>query len=185
MDLLILCGTYLVYGDITNYHCLIKKKLHKTGLYEREELPGLLDRYCIDIVCILPILSETYCYTLSEAVARGIPVIATDIGALGDRVKSMNCGWLVSPQNTYTETLDIIKRIKIKVRNIRKCKKHLSQIHVRIYLRWEVTILNYMETIRRGKYLQKICLDKRNCYGRLTAILLLKENIYVGKQMVR
>lgn len=110
---------------------LDKKNYTKTGLYEREELPGLLDRYCIDIVCILPILSETYCYTLSEAVARGIPVIATDIGALGDRVKSMNCGWLVSPQNTYTETLDIIKRIKNKGTEYQKMQKHLSQIHVR------------------------------------------------------
>ncbi|MCI9592476.1 MAG: glycosyltransferase [Lachnospiraceae bacterium] len=84
----------------------------KTGKYSREELPELLNKYKIDLICILPIWPETFCYTISEAILYGIPVIATDIGALGERIRKMDCGWLVPYTATYKEVLDIINRIK-------------------------------------------------------------------------
>ncbi len=94
---------------------LMKKRNYtKTGLYERDDLPGLMVKYQIDVACILPIWPETYCYTLSEAIMCKVPVIATDIGALGERMRAMNCGWLVSVENAYEETLEIIKRIRNK-----------------------------------------------------------------------
>lgn len=110
---------------------LDKKNYIKTGLYEREELPQLLENYEIDLVCILPLLSETYCYTLSEAVASGIPVIVTNVGALGERVKRMECGWLVSPENTYAETMDIINRIKNKGQEYQTMFERLKLLHIK------------------------------------------------------
>ena len=44
----------------------------------------------------------------------GIPVIATDIGALGERMRELNCGWIVSVEHAYEETMDILGRIKEK-----------------------------------------------------------------------
>ena len=93
---------------------LEKKNYTKTGLYEREELPGLMAQYQIDLVCILPIWPETYCYTLSEAIMCGVPSIVTDIGALGERMRELNCGWLVSVEHAYEEALEIIERIHDK-----------------------------------------------------------------------
>lgn len=84
----------------------------KTGKYNREELPQLLNKYKIDLICILPIWPETFCYTISEAILYGIPVIATDIGALGERIRKMDCGWLVPYTATYKDILNIIDRIK-------------------------------------------------------------------------
>ncbi|MBQ8603619.1 MAG: glycosyltransferase [Oscillospiraceae bacterium] len=91
---------------------LDRKNYTKTGPYEREELQGLLLEHKIDLVCILSRFRETYCYTLSEAVNCSIPVIATDIGALGERMRRDGFGWLVSMEDTYNETMRIIERIK-------------------------------------------------------------------------
>lgn len=99
------------YNDLS---MLERKNYIKTGLYEREELPDLMEKHRIDLVCILPIWPETYCYTLSEAIMCGVPVIATDIGALGERVRKLNCGWLVIPEHAYEEALAIIQRIQDK-----------------------------------------------------------------------
>ncbi len=93
---------------------LDKKNYTKTGLYERDDLPQLIEKYAIDLICILPIWPETYCYTLSEAIMCGIPVIATDIGALGERMHELGCGWIVSVEHAYEETMDILRRIKEK-----------------------------------------------------------------------
>lgn len=93
---------------------LEKNNYTKTGLYEREELPGLLKQYQIDLVCILPIWPETYCYTLSEAILCGIPSIVTDIGALGERMRETDCGWIVPVDQAYEESIKIIERIKGK-----------------------------------------------------------------------
>lgn len=81
-------------GYVPLYH-LKQQNLHKTGWYKRYEIYDLLCKYEIDIVCILSTVAETFCYTLSEAVAAGIPVVATDVGALGSRLREMGCGWII------------------------------------------------------------------------------------------
>lgn len=73
------------------------QNLIKHGAYRKEDLPRLMKQYDIDIICILPIWPETFCYTISEAVICGIPVFVTDIGAVGERVKRHGYGWCVSP----------------------------------------------------------------------------------------
>ena len=103
----------------------------KTGKYNREELPQLLKRYHIDVVCILSICPETFCYTISEAVLYGIPVIATDIGALGERIRKMNCGWLVPYDASYKEVLNIINRIKDRNKEYQEKKKNALLAKIR------------------------------------------------------
>ena len=89
-----------------------RKNFHKIGGYEREELPDLMEKYQIDLVCILPIWPETFCYTISESILCGIPVLATDIGAVGERVKTLGCGWVVPHQASYQEILKKIEEIR-------------------------------------------------------------------------
>lgn len=91
---------------------LQQENLIKTGQYRREELLSLIEKYEIDLICILPIWPETFCYTLSEALLARIPVLATDIGAVGERVKELQCGWTVSASSSYQEILDKIISIK-------------------------------------------------------------------------
>lgn len=56
--------------------------LHIKGAYRPENLNGILKRERIDLILLLSIWPETYSYTLSEAIVNGIPVVASDIGAI-------------------------------------------------------------------------------------------------------
>ena len=65
------------------------------GPYQRRQLGRLLGR--VDVVVIPSIGDETYCFTLSEAQSLGVPVIASDVGAISERVVDGKTGILVPP----------------------------------------------------------------------------------------
>ena len=62
-------------------------------------------------MCIPAIWPETFCYVLSEALLGGVPVVATDIGALGERVKKSGMGWLLPQESTAQDYLRVIDEI--------------------------------------------------------------------------
>ncbi|HST28252.1 MAG TPA: glycosyltransferase, partial [Rudaea sp.] len=72
-----------------NVHILIN--------YKAAELPALLARVAPDCALILPDFAETFSYTLSELRSFGIPVLATRLGALGERIADGVDGFLVAP----------------------------------------------------------------------------------------
>lgn len=88
-----------------------QSNLIKTGEYLPKDLPVLLKEHEIDVVGILSIWPETYSYTLTEAVSNGVPVIAIDIGALGRRMKELDCGWVVSREHVKEEFLTIVQTL--------------------------------------------------------------------------
>jgi GT2 family glycosyltransferase/glycosyltransferase involved in cell wall biosynthesis len=65
--------------------------------YHRKELARLTRRINPHIAAVLSIWPETYSHTLSESWAMGLPVLATDLGAVGERVRAHSGGWLVEP----------------------------------------------------------------------------------------
>ena len=65
------------------------------GSYERDQLPDLLDSIRPSFCLVTSIWPETYCHTLTEAWFAGIPVIASDIGVLRERIGRHGGGWLV------------------------------------------------------------------------------------------
>ena len=108
-----------------------KKNFHNIGLYQREELPKLAKRYEIDLICILPIWPETFCYTLSEAILAGVPVLVTDIGAVAERVKEMECGWTVPYQVKCDEVLVKIQSIRRDYKDYKKKWQNVNLIKLR------------------------------------------------------
>jgi len=66
--------------------------------YRRDELPTLLARLQPDAALLLSTVAETYSYTLSELRSLGLPVIATRVGALAERIEDGVDGLLVAPQ---------------------------------------------------------------------------------------
>jgi len=77
-----------------------KSGVHILLNYRHAELPQLLARVAPDAAMILPNFAETFSYTLSELVAFGIPVIATKLGALGERIRDGVDGFHVPPDAT-------------------------------------------------------------------------------------
>jgi glycosyltransferase involved in cell wall biosynthesis len=51
----------------------------------------------VDIVIVPSIVAETYSIVAREAFANGIPVIASNIGALPEAIRPEENGWLVEP----------------------------------------------------------------------------------------
>ena len=103
---------YLIGGvaDEKLYH-LHQKNLKKHGWYRKEDLSFILKEYQIDIVCILSKVPETFSYTFSEAMACQIPLLVTDIGALGERIQEYNVGWKVSNHARYMDVLELLESI--------------------------------------------------------------------------
>jgi len=66
--------------------------------YRRDDLPGLLARLRPDAALLLPTVAETFSYTLSELRSLGLPVIATRVGALAERVEDGVDGFLIAPE---------------------------------------------------------------------------------------
>lgn len=71
----------------------------KYGQYARQELPTIMKEASPDLVAILSISPETYCYTLDEALMCGVPVVSTPLGAPADRVRRNRCGWVLDHLN--------------------------------------------------------------------------------------
>ncbi len=134
---LIINGSYeiqwCIFGNIgyEPLESLEKDNLVKTGLYRREDLGELLKEHDIDIVCILPIWPETYCYTLSEALECGVPVIGSDIGAIGERIKKLKCGWLVPAETNYRLILDKIDDIKNNPKEYAIIKRNVQNLRLK------------------------------------------------------
>lgn len=80
------------------------------GLYERHEFNARVREIRPAFMGIFSITPETYCHTLTEAWAAGVPVLASDIGTLRERVKAHGGGWLLDfedPEGSYRRILEI------------------------------------------------------------------------------
>ncbi len=88
----------------------LKRKIIDHGKYKREELSSLLKENNIKLICLLSTCPETYSYTLTEAVAAGIPVLVSNMGALKSRVIKDNLGWVIDV-NKDNPADDVINKI--------------------------------------------------------------------------
>lgn len=106
---------------------LNRDDLQKHGSYARNELVDLLSTHKIHLICILSILPETYCYTLTESIIAGIPVLVTDLGALGERVQASGTGWIVNYEAPATQILNKINTIKEDLNNYNEHVEAVNQ----------------------------------------------------------
>lgn len=77
--------------------------------YNRNEIVKILKENNIDLILLLTICPETFCYTLTESSLAEIPVIALSCGALEERVKKNGIGWLL-PKDASNEA--VVEKIK-------------------------------------------------------------------------
>ena len=109
------------------------------GKYERKDFNRIAADIEPSFSLILSTCPETYSYTLTESWMAGIPVIASDLGALKQRITSTDAGWLVDytnineiynliiniNQNDYENKLSSISKIKFKDLN-EMCDEYIS-----------------------------------------------------------
>jgi glycosyltransferase involved in cell wall biosynthesis len=71
----------------------------KHGPYQRHELAGRLVAIRPSFSVVASIWPETYCHTLTESWVNGLPVLASDIGTLRERILRHGGGWLLDPHD--------------------------------------------------------------------------------------
>lgn len=114
------------------------------GGYVREELPSILTKNNIDLICIFSTWPETYSYTLTEAIIAKIPVLSYNLGAVNDRITENEIGWTVEYKQNISNIIEKIKNIiknkddynlkKLNISNIKiKTVKEMNNEYLQIY----------------------------------------------------
>ena len=83
------------------------------GRYEPVDLPKLLDHYRVALILYPSAGPESFSYTLSEAWASGRPVLVPPIGALDERVRGSEAGWVMSDAQWRDEKLMLERVLSI------------------------------------------------------------------------
>jgi glycosyltransferase involved in cell wall biosynthesis len=60
------------------------------------ELKHYIELFNIDLIVSFSMCPESFSYTLSEAWKLGLPVVGSSLGAIGNRIKKCNGGWVVN-----------------------------------------------------------------------------------------
>ncbi len=98
------------------------------GEYHRDEFYGWVKRIRPSFGGILSIWPETYCHTLTECWSVGLPVIATDIGVLRERINKTQGGWLI-PLDGEREFLNTISLLANNHSQYLRVAKNVDKIN--------------------------------------------------------
>ena len=82
------------------------------GQYLQKDLPSLLFVNDIKLICLMSMWPETYSYTLSESLISEIPVITFNLGAVAERVRTIDAGWILPIDSTANDIFKFIRTIK-------------------------------------------------------------------------
>lgn len=119
------------------------------GLYQRDELSGHIRAIRPSVSLVPSPWPETYCHVLTESWAMGLPVLASDIGTLRERVLRNGGGWLLpvddaplwfekmlslmGDRSTYDRAVEEIRQIKIP--NVACMARQYEAIYERLFAR--------------------------------------------------
>ena len=81
------------------------------GTYARSEFARKVRAIKPHVGGIFSIWPETYCHTLTELWASGVPVVGFDYGAVGERIRKTGGGWL-APEPTVAGILTVIEHLR-------------------------------------------------------------------------
>ena len=82
---------FVLFGTLSPDESQLPSNLMVKGKYKEDEVYTLITNEGIDFFWFTAILPETYSYVLTIPIRLGIPVIAADLGAIGERIK--RGGW--------------------------------------------------------------------------------------------
>ena len=86
------------------------ENIRVTGQFAPQDLPRLLAHERPDGLLFLSIVPETYNYALSAGLATGLPIIALDAGAIGERLQGVAGAKVLPMDATAAEVLAVPAR---------------------------------------------------------------------------
>ncbi len=87
-------------------------RIRQTGEYEPKHLARLITRARPHVIWFPGQVPETYSYTLTAAIAAGLPIVASRVGSLPERLDGRPLTWLAdpaSPVEAWLETFDEVR----------------------------------------------------------------------------
>ncbi|MDR3537270.1 MAG: glycosyltransferase [Acetobacteraceae bacterium] len=90
--------------------------LHATGEYDDADLPALLAKVNPHVVWFPAPWPETFSYTLSAALAAGLPVVASRIGVFPERLEGRPFTWLIEPTAATADWLAVFEEVRTTLR---------------------------------------------------------------------
>lgn len=82
------------------------------GAYTHDDLPERLRALRPHAVWMASPVPETYSYTLTEVLGSGLPIVATRMGALEERLTGIGNAILIDPSASPDEALDVFVRLR-------------------------------------------------------------------------
>lgn len=101
-----------IHGYLRDANIKPQGKLFFHGYYKEGYLQQNLAKNDITVAVIPTVQYESHSYVLSEVWQAGIPVIATDIAALGERIRKNGGGWLYTLGSEPSSILKILDSIR-------------------------------------------------------------------------
>ena len=77
------------------------EKLRVTGAYQRGDLVDLIESHGINMLLFPSIWPETFSYVVAEMIALGLPIVAFDLGAPGERLRRHGLARLAPEVNAH------------------------------------------------------------------------------------
>ncbi|MGC8490829.1 MAG: glycosyltransferase [Syntrophobacteraceae bacterium] len=90
-----------------------------TGRYRQEDLPGLLNRFGINVVLMPTVIPETFSFVTQEIIALGCPIVCFDLGAQAEQVRKYSLGRIaseISAQSALQAILELMSEINERQR---------------------------------------------------------------------
>lgn len=110
-----------LHEDVLEFHFLgtIDRPLRGVGTehgpYPRDQFASRVQDIRPSFFGIFSVWPETYCHTLTEAWSMGVPVLGSELGAVGDRLQAHGGGWTIPVDDVdgaYKKILSVIKNSK-------------------------------------------------------------------------
>jgi len=97
---------FVVIGYTHDDDELLKtERVFITGPYQDSEVAGLLDREGPHIAFFPSVVPETWSYALTHALSRGMPILAFDLGAIAERLRTYEVAELL-PSSTAAPAIN-------------------------------------------------------------------------------
>ncbi|MEI6058731.1 MAG: hypothetical protein WCP89_03080, partial [archaeon] len=81
----------------------------QTGQYKDDDLDSLINKISPDLFLFPGVVPETYSFTLSKAMRTGLPIMASSLGAIPERLQKYSKVYLYAQGSTAVEILEMIK----------------------------------------------------------------------------
>jgi glycosyltransferase involved in cell wall biosynthesis len=119
----------------THLHTLASENVHFLGKLTRAEVWEMLTQ--VDVLVVPSLWYETFAFVVSEAFAAGVPVVASRLGPLADRVEEGVDGLLVPPGDVealrdtllrFLKEPSLLPRLRAGIRPVNTIENHVKEI---------------------------------------------------------